>query len=797
MSALVIFVTIRYLMILSKIGLVVLLTGCLLFTNISYAHPQAGAGVLDLRNAGLNDKQDIKGQWLFYWQQFIAPAAMPVKGGIPVKFPFMWNGYQLNGRPLPSFGYASYVLTVLLPKHTGPLRLSVPDAYSAYRLYLNGALVAENGNATQTAAGFRAQWKYQAFDLPANTDTLQLVMQVSNFVHSKGGVRLPLVIGPKATVELDRQRGEAIDLLLTGCLFMGGLFFLGLFIFGNRDKAILMFSLYAIVYSYRIIGTDNYVLHTLLPNLNWYVAARLEYISLFAGIGIFGQYCRYQYPKDVNKKVIAVITIICFGFTAVALFFPAYYFTQLVNPFLVVMLFCLVYVPYLYILAWRRKRPGSVYSLASVLALMGVFAISLLHYWTILPQLQLLSFIGYIAFFFLQSLVLSHRVSFVLKKAKQEAELGLIAKSEFLSTMSHEIRTPLNSVIGMGHLLMENAPRADQLAQLQTMIFSANNLLGIVNDILDYNKIEAGKVTFEQIATDIAAIAGNVVNSLHTAAHDKAIGLKLNIDPKLTETVIADPTRIAQVMTNLVHNAIKFTSKGEVVVELQVKSCSDNNLTIRFGVRDTGIGISPEKQQMIFERFTQADSSTSRSFGGTGLGLAISKRLLELQNTRLHVESKEGLGAYFYFDQVFKISGQRVTAPSTPAGQAPGDPEVFSNLSVLLVEDNELNVMVVKTFLKRRGAVVDVAGNGQEALEMLDIAKHRLILMDLHMPVMDGYEASRQIRAKGITIPIIALTANLPQEISELVAAAGINDMVVKPFLPDELYRKILHYVSG
>jgi signal transduction histidine kinase/CheY-like chemotaxis protein len=781
---------------LSKIRLVLLLTGCLLCLITSSAAPPPRQGVLDLRHANLDSSVEVSGSWRFYWQKFVNPTLAQPAGGVLVNFPFLWKGYILNGHQLPSFGYGSYAVTILLPKAHRALQMSVPDVYCAYRLYLNGKLVAENGNATKSPEGFKANWQYRAVDIPADTDTLRLIMQVANYVHVRGGVKSPLMLGPKAAMELERQRSVAIDLLLTGCLFMGGLFFLGLYIFGNRDKAVLLFSLYAIVYSYRIIGTDNYVLHTLLPNLNWYLAVRLEYISLFAGIGIFGQYCRYLYPADANHKLIAAITAVCFLFTGIALVFPAYYFSQLINPFLLVMVFCLVYVPYLYIKAWRRHRPGSVYSLASTLALMGVFTISLLHYWNITPQLQLLSFIGYVSFFFLQSLVLSNRVSFVISRARQEAEQGLIAKSEFLSTMSHEIRTPLNSVIGLGHLLLENQPRPDQLAHLRTMIFSANNLLGIVNDILDFNKIEAGKVTFEQIPTDLPSIAKNVVDSLTAAAQDKGIALNLTIEPSLNVMVNADPTRIAQVMTNLVHNAIKFTPSGEVVVSLDVTSRIAEQLTVRFGVKDTGIGISVEKQALIFERFTQADSSTSRSFGGTGLGLAISKRLLDLQQTELKLESEVGKGSYFYFEQVFTISAEQLSAGS-PLGPSTANPEAFSGQQILLVEDNLLNVMVVQTFLKRRGAIIDVAANGEEALDMLDTTRHRLILMDLHMPIMDGYEAARKIRERGNNVPIIALTANLPQDIAEEVSAAGINDVVVKPFLTNELHRKVLHYLNS
>jgi signal transduction histidine kinase len=425
---------------------------------------------------------------------------------------------------------------------------------------------------------------------------------------------------------------------------------------------------------------------------------------------------------------------------------------------------------------------------------MSVFAISLFRYWGIIPPFQLISFIGYVSFFFLQSLVLSHRVSFVLKQAREQAEQGLVAKGEFLSTMSHEIRTPLNSVIGISHLLLKNDPREDQIEQLDVMLFSANNLLAIVNDILDYNKIEAGKITFEHIEMDIASIAKNIVKGLQISAEDKGIALRLYVDEALQNKLLGDPTRISQVITNLVHNAIKFTQTGFVEVEIEVMEQTEKTITLTIKVKDTGIGISKENQKLIFERFTQADSSTSRGFGGTGLGLAICKRILELQHSSLNVISETGKGSTFYFSQTFeKTANSR--QQSNAQNPAKEDYKALTGIHILLVEDNPVNVLVVQKFLQRWDASIDVAVNGQEALNKLDTTKHRLVLMDLHMPIMDGFEASRKMRANGVTIPIIALTANLPEEIEERVKQIGIDDIVVKPFLPDELYRKVLHYV--
>jgi len=327
------------------------------------------------------------------------------------------------------------------------------------------------------------------------------------------------------------------------------------------------------------------------------------------------------------------------------------------------------------------------------------------------------------------------------------------------------------------------------------MLFSANNLLAIVNDVLDYSKIEAGKISFENIEMDISVIARNIVAGLQNAAVDKNIGLKLHVDKSLKNKVMGDPTRISQVITNLVHNAIKFTKVGLVQVNINVLEQNETTVKLNIEVKDTGIGISKEKQKLIFERFTQADSSTSRAFGGTGLGLAISKRILELQKSSLSLESEEGVGSTFYFSKDFE-KGSEILDKKSVVEVAQKDNQLLANIHILLVDDNLINILVAKKYLEQWGATIDAAHNGLEAINMLNVARHKLVLMDLHMPVMDGYEAAKRMRAAGVTLPIIALTANLPEEIEQLIKNAGIDDCVLKPFLPDELYRKVLNYLK-
>jgi signal transduction histidine kinase/ActR/RegA family two-component response regulator len=376
--------------------------------------------------------------------------------------------------------------------------------------------------------------------------------------------------------------------------------------------------------------------------------------------------------------------------------------------------------------------------------------------------------------------------------AKDAAENATVAKSHFLSAMSHEIRTPMNAVIGFTNLLLQLEPRADQMEYLSMLKFSAENLLVLINDILDFSKIEEGKIEIEETDFSVKDLTNNIRLALLPKAIEKNIQLKLLMDADLPDNLIGDPVRLGQILTNLVSNAVKFTKAGRVIISVSLNTRLEDYTSIDFEVADTGIGIENEKLEYIFESFTQASSDITRKFGGTGLGLAITKRLLQLMSSDISVKSEPGKGSTFCFSLKLKNSLKK---SGTPFQQAQADDRNLQGVRVLIAEDNKINVVLARQYMKLWGVVCDVADNGRVAFDMVQHNDYDLVLMDLQMPEMDGYQATEVIRslpeAKYKKLPIIALTASATVDIKDIAFASGMNDYVTKPFNPKELNFKI------
>ncbi|MBZ4187488.1 PAS domain-containing protein [Niabella beijingensis] len=384
-----------------------------------------------------------------------------------------------------------------------------------------------------------------------------------------------------------------------------------------------------------------------------------------------------------------------------------------------------------------------------------------------------------------------------LVRARLAAEAAALAKQQFLSNMSHEIRTPLNAIIGMTHLLLENHPKPEQEEHLKVLKFSSEYLHNLINDILDFNKIESGKITLEQIDFDFSELMRNIRQTHRVRAEDKGLLFRVDLGPDLPQMVNGDPMRLSQILNNLISNAIKFTHQGGVTVSVSLYSQGTDKAELDFRVTDTGIGIDPALKEFIFESFTQASADTTRIFGGTGLGLAITKQLLLLMGSTISVETTPGSGSRFSFRLLLTLGK---AAPAVMHfSRVPESPDTLAGCRVLLVEDNRVNAFMAGKFLQKWGVEADYAVNGVEAVEKVQQKNYDLILMDLQMPLMDGYTATRRIRMlpdiRYRLLPIIALSASALPEIRDKVRLAGMTDCVAKPFHPEELYRVLVKYI--
>jgi signal transduction histidine kinase/CheY-like chemotaxis protein len=385
-----------------------------------------------------------------------------------------------------------------------------------------------------------------------------------------------------------------------------------------------------------------------------------------------------------------------------------------------------------------------------------------------------------------------------LKQEKERAEVSEQAKQLFLAKMSHEIRTPMNGILGFARLLEESTRGTEEKEYVQIIIKSGEDLLVILNDILDFSRMEAGKISFESLPFKPRDIVRTAVLMTEAKAREKGIGLRYYVDAKIPETIMGDSVRLNQVLLNLVSNAVKFTSRGEVSISVNCVGENEENIILDFGVKDTGIGIPLEKQEMVFESFEQATNDTARKFGGSGLGLSIVKQLVKLQNGEISITSEPGKGSDFHFQLTFPKQRDTVKdlIPGIPEKVIPGGQGIF----VLVVEDNAINQMLVMKVLKKQGFEADVAENGLIALDKYENKYYDIILMDLQMPEMDGYEATRKIRGLNNSkkdIPIIAMSAHTFKGEFEHCIAIGMNDFISKPFDTAELYEKIFALLKG
>jgi signal transduction histidine kinase len=378
-----------------------------------------------------------------------------------------------------------------------------------------------------------------------------------------------------------------------------------------------------------------------------------------------------------------------------------------------------------------------------------------------------------------------------LQIAKDKAEKASQARAEFLSTVSHELRTPLNAINGITHLLIEENPKNSQLQYLTSLKFSGDYLLNFINDILEINRVESEKIEIESINLNVKQLLDDLHQSFLDVASKNSNQFILHVDPNIPDNLIGDPTKLSQIFINLINNALKFTSHGKVAVSASVVNTKEDITSILFEISDTGIGIPKDKQANIFESFSQGSIEINRKYGGTGLGLAIVKKLVSLIGGEIHLESTEGIGSKFSFVIDFRLGEQMYIEQKNQYDDA-----VFHNKKILIVEDNKINQMITKKMLENKQMQCEITESGEDAVQLARTKTYHLILMDVHLPGINGTEATKEIRAFNQTIPIIALTAISLNENREMLLSFGMTDVITKPFNPDNFYQVIAQQLN-
>ena len=384
----------------------------------------------------------------------------------------------------------------------------------------------------------------------------------------------------------------------------------------------------------------------------------------------------------------------------------------------------------------------------------------------------------------------------LLIAAKEHAEREKSIKENFLANMSHEIRTPINGIVGLTHLLKSTVLSTEQADMVNLIDVSSQSLLGVINDILDISKIDAGKFKIVSAETNIYELSKSIIALMKLRANEKGIGLNLNIDPDVPKNIMVDALRLNQILMNLLSNAIKFTETGCVELNIRMLEKKQETVDLEFSVSDTGIGIAAESIHKIFNSFEQAEDQTAQKFGGTGLGLSIVKKMVELKGGILSLTSELNKGSVFSFTNSYQYLPDKMPEIANSVKDKP----MLHMISVLVAEDNSINQFMITKMLKNWGISVEVVDNGLKAIERLQNKNYDLILMDMHMPVMDGLEATRKIRAEfdepKKSIPIISLSASVMEDEQQAALQAGVNDVVCKPFDPLVLREKIIALVQ-
>ncbi len=791
--------------------------------------PRAVGGELDLRNWDFeaNGSLGLDGEWTVFRNQLLDPLAAVANTGTATAVPDVW-GPVFTTTPATGYGEATYRLRIHVPPGQGQLALRAFRMRSIVEIYAH--VPDPDGSAGRVYLLVRPRDYQRQEDLhagpiylPFSAETFDLVFLIKNNSHKQGGIIESPILGLRGIIEAaagrDRNRVTVFVTLLLGASMIG-------LVLGVALRGGISFNLFALagfLAASRIVTTSQ-LFGDYFPELPLTRKYDLEYLTLFLSMPVIYGFITSLFPKESSRIFQLFLNVICGSMAVFALLVaPAMLpgsVTLLREPFLVVAAAMLLMAGATCVRAYLNQRQGARLAVACMLALMVSGFLEISYYLGLAPYaingghlgITLVSvlFMTGVLYRFRQMQLeretqsvrlqelnanLEHRTS-ELEVANRKATAASEAKSNFLAVLSHEIRTPLTGMIGMTGVLENEVASGEHSRLMAAVRRSGEGLLNLLNDMLDISKIEAGAVELEKTPFTLDRLIDQINDLWQSPMREKNLAFNINCTYPADKALIGDVGRIRQILHNLIGNARKFTDNGSVTVEIGGQETDDRHVQLEFSVIDTGIGVSPDKQEQIFGVFNQADSDTSRQYGGTGLGLAICKQFTELMGGGIGLESEPGKGSTFSLIIPCEIA-------ELPAEESIPEEETDKpdrSLHILVAEDVALNQEVIRRMLGSLGHEVTIVEDGQEAVNTCKEIEYDLVLMDLQMPELDGVSATRMIRALSLPIsdvPILALTANVGDDVRREVKTAGMDGFIAKPIELAELRRAISAAITG
>ncbi|MCU6710377.1 ATP-binding protein [Paenibacillus sp. J5C_2022] len=788
--------------------------------------PMAEHGELDLSNwrFGSDGAVRLDGQWALYWEELLTPhdfEKLDVSRREPMyaNVPNIWSSYNRDGKPLSGEGYATYRLRVRLNPSAIPkeLALKLPTMSTACRLWVNGEELAQCGTVSRDKESASPRFAPQSLSFPVQSNRLDIIVQISNYSYNSGGMWYAMNLGLPEQISAYRDIGLSLDMTLFGIFLFMGLYHI--FIFSQRRdmKTALLFGVGCLIGSMRLLVSGEIFVLELFPQLEISILTMVSYFTYYGGIMFFILYLRQLYPEEMPKRFTGIVVSICILFILSVWLSPMSFYTDSILYYHLIMLIVNVKLIHVIWLSVKRKRPGARLQFFGIIFFILTFIIDIainafyagaifrntLLFYMLDRQMILM---GLFVLVFVQAIVLANRYSSAFHTIEAMSETLIRQnkmKDEFLVNTSHELITPLHGIMNLSQAMLEGAKgpmNKEQQHNLTTVVSVTRRLTKLIYDIMDYSKLRNDDIKLNKRNVSLHAIMRANGDVFLHLIDDKPVELHIDV-PESLPHVYADEDRLQQILYNLIGNAAKFTHEGRIAVA----ACERNGM-LEVTVSDTGIGISEEKHEQIFQSFEQVGKAVANEYGGTGLGLSITKGLVELSGGEIHVRSIPGQGSTFTFTLPIAVQeeAERAQHPSRiPTEQVANRLGVANELvvqpasyvnTILAVDDDATNIQVIAGVLAKEPYRIITAGNGNEALRILASEERiDLVILDVMMPGITGIEVARTIRhTHSLTeLPILLVTVKNGREDMLEGFQAGANDFLTKPFHSYELRARV------